>query len=249
VTEARAAAFATWEALQQAIDRELAQHDRHPAWPSGNAWMLEKSRMDQRHLAAMRRYLDEHPQSPDRQDAMLGELRREVEVASPWSTHWVTDLAARVRESARRYLEAFPDSEAAREARLYGAVATLRGVIDPAEEFEWESEPPPRLHCDGARAELGELARAAETDRWAADAAGFAALCEKSRAKIDAYLALPEPADAERTPFRGLRGEVRIEKMRLDGLPAFDVVDLEGERWTPGSLPGRVMLIDFWAPT
>lgn len=257
LASSQAPAFASWAALEQALGREREQHERYPAWPSVQAWLLEKIRLDQRYLAAMRRYADDHPDAADREDAMLGELRLRVEVASPWTPYWSIDQAAAVRESADRYLVAFADAAARNEARLYRAVAAMRGVLDPAEELDWESGDPPQPKCDDARVELDELARQAPSDKWAADALGFAALCAaqqeprnepEARARVDAYLALAELPRPDQTPFHGLRGEVRVEKMRLDGLPAFEVIDIKGARWTPSTLKGRVALIDFWAP-
>jgi hypothetical protein len=248
--------FATWANVEASFEKDRKEA-RKFQWAIDwtGARDIEEQLHYQRQIARVRRYLADHTDAADREQARLKEIRLRIAVAAPWQDFWAPTDAKAIEAAADRLVAEFPDGKYRSEAELHKAVAILRGVLP---ETGWE---PGRIEpyapdCARAIPLLEPLAATAEKDPRGEDAQGFLAYClwevkpretERALATAEAFLARDQDAP-EGTQYWGLTADVRKVRLLGGGLPPFEVKDLAGVTWTPASLAGRVTILQFWSP-
>ena len=251
-----APSFATWAKVEATFeeDRKAARKAQWAIDWTG-ARDIEEQLHYQRQIARVRRYLADHPDAAEREEARLKEIRLRIAVAAPWLDFWTPADAKAIEDAADRLVAEFPAGKYRSEAELHKAVAILRGVLP---ETGWE---PGRIEpyvpdCAAAIPILEPLAATAEKDPRGEDAQGFLAYClwegtprdaQRALATAEAFLAKDQDAP-EGTQYWGLTADVRKVRLLGGGLPPFEVKDLAGVTWTPASLAGRVTILQFWSP-
>ena len=253
---AAAPAFDSWDKVAESVREEnkrirQVEYRRDPTGENE----IEAHRLRQANFAKIRRYLADHPNAADREQAMLGEVVERVAIAEPWNDVWPVDEAAEIVEAAERFLGAYPDSGLRSTAELHKAVAVLRGVL-PVTGWDPERKDPYPLDCAHAAPMLETLATKAPADIRGIEGEGFLSVClwqaeprdaERALATAESFLA-HEEASEEHGTYYGLPADVRKVRLRAGSLPPFEAKDLAGNTWTPEAMKGRVSILQFWSP-
>ena len=247
--------FPTLQALKDHMAFEQLKADQQRV-ASQSERSIRDTVLKARRVGMLDRYLADHPTAPDVSEARLDVLRARVDRESWWTDVWPRDRAAEIVRVVDELLKDNPTFSHGSEARLYRALALMRGVLD--QPLDWWGDPsPPPPDCDAALADLDALAATAPEDRWGGRAIALKAIClgslktrdEEARSARAAWKALPEIPPTERVDADWrLNPRMRMLGLRLDGPPPFEATRLDGERVSLASLNGRTTLLEFWGP-
>lgn len=251
-----APAFDSWAKVSESVreENERIRRVEYRRDPTGEN-EIEAHRLRQVNFAKIRRYLSDHPDATDREQAMLGEVVDRVAIAEPWQIAWPMDEAAAIVEAADRFLVAYPNSASRSTAELHKAVALMRGVL-PVTGWDPERTDPYPPDCAHSMPMFEALAMQAPVDIRGIEGEGFLSVClweadprdvERALATAESFLAHEEASEEHGTYFM-LPADVRKVRLRAGSLPPFEVKDLAGVTWTPASLAGRVTILQFWSP-
>jgi len=245
----RADVFPDLDTLSRAQERANREFYEYAGY---EAYELRRARFAERWSAALTQLAGDKRNTPERERALIALVRLRVEEANALRLNWPQDSIDKVAASTSAYLDEFPDSENAAEARLARAVA---GVAAPYPD-DWytprSSRPQPR--CAESLPAFEELSATGAEDPWSLTALGFEALCldrinparrVEIRAAARAYLATE---DLSSTYDMMLRAELKVILWRIDGLPEFEAEGLDGNVVTLADFKGKVTLLDFWSP-
>lgn len=209
-----------------------------------------------RRLACLDRYVEEHEEAADGEQALLATIRAGVDLAGGLWGPCYRGLAGGIREHADRFLAQHAGSKHEAEIRTYRALAAMYGTFDRAHDF-WK-DPPRPPSCEAALPELEALAAGDPADPWTRRALAYQAVCLFERGADDpgpareasrTFLDLPEPQAEQRhsLDYR-VRSLVRALGFRLDGAPEFAARTVDGREVSLASFKGQLLLLDFWGP-
>jgi thiol-disulfide isomerase/thioredoxin len=247
----RALPFRSHRKLAAAFDARERRESRSSWRLSWNASAAaSRGRLDER-LAALRRYLAEHPDAADREAAAWDAVETLIEHRYPyglpdrWGDHGRQTLA-----EIDRFLEQYPASPHRGEARILRAFSAF-GIRPEGgtPEAPWRDEDVAKLDAalaavaeEHARTTAGGLATARRL--IVADKIATGEVTPQLR-ELRAVLA--ELYETDAAVAEVLRLEGRAAVIRVDGLGGFEGTDLDGRTWSNESFLGKVTLVDFWA--
>lgn len=247
--------FRTYANLKVSVDDDRTRAWKYRRYDRTGDGALRANEVDGHALAKIRRYLDEHPDAADREEAMRAEIELRLVRADPYWSEWGEGESRELADAARRYLAAFPNSEYREVARLHETVAVIRGVL-PDTGWELGRKEPYAPNCEPALPVLEQLSSDAKSDTVRAQALGFVSYCgwyetprreDLAKSAAARFLALDE-ASFEAFAYPRLPAEVRKIRLLSGDLPPFEIRDLADTTWTPKSLEGRVTILQFWSP-
>lgn len=218
---------------------------------SSAAFMEARYKLVDDRVAAVRRYLDEHPAAKDREPAAWDAVSAHANLGYAYAIRWRWGARGQqLIEEIDAFLKDHPGSPHRADALIYRAFA----VVNVRPEGGTEERPWTDDDLAALTASLGEIART-----FAGTTGGGTALAWQL-----VYTDLASPGEV--TPeMRAMRADLdttyandpkvrevltragRAVLVRMDGLDGFEGTDLAGRLWNAASFTGKVTLIDFWA--
>ena len=251
-----APAFSSFSELRDTFAREERVSEPDSDWASSE---VKRRQQRMRKIAALERYLAEHPEAEDRSDAALEALRAWRERTGHsllWPSVPARDLATQATAFEARY---GTRAELAREARFYGIAA--RACASASQDAGGMLAQPTATGCESSLAGLAAMAADAESGPWGTRAAALHAVCLEVVGK-----AVPEAFRAAQTRWRSaglhdaneplslrlldgaLQSGIVAASLRVLGAPNFTLTSSLGEPVSLHGLRGKVVLVDFWSP-
>jgi peroxiredoxin len=248
---AAAPAFKSYRKLAAAFDqrRDALANDR---WRMSRkaAGKAALALQDERE-AALHKYIDEHPDAKDREDAAWDAASRRSIFQFPFAlkTNW-GDAGTQGVEQLDAFLAGYPSTRHRAEALTLRAFA----VFHIREKSAPNDRPYRTEDLKTLSASLGEVARqfygstaGGTALAWRLIVADVAATggvtpeMREMRGQLETVYA--RDRDVQRLLDTAGRGVIS----RMDGFDGFDGTDLSGQRWNAARFAGKVTLVDYWA--
>ena len=251
-----AQSFKTLAMLQQAFDAE-EQSTRSELWKMTRVEREARdNEMVAKKIVALRRYINEHGQASDLQDAHVALIKSWKELAG-WSSIWRKDISENLIDTIDEFLGSYPDSSQKKEYEFYRIEAVLRGVAGPDEAcFDWEDAP--SLNYSEAIPLMDKFIADDDSGHWVARAIALKALClyeadpddlEAGKEAYEFYIQKPRIPDGEKISFDyEMDFSLRPYKYLIKGAPEIAGATLDGRSMSLSGLRGDVVLLDFWSP-
>ena len=246
-----APSFKSYRKLAAAFNRQRRDLDDDRWYLSIAQYADGTSTIREQRIAALHRYLAEHPKAGDRADAAWDAVGTRASTLYIYYLYrrW-GEFGTQVLDEIDHFLREFPGSPHCGQASLDRAFVAF-GVRPEGgtADHPWRDED--MLTLDRSLSEIsrkfagttaGGLALA-----WrlmlADDPAIHAGAPEMSAMKAQ----LDEQYGHDREVLKILWGYPGAARVLISGIADFDGTDLAGTRWTASTFKGKVTLIDFWA--
>lgn len=223
-----------------------------------NTWRLSQTAktegrfvLNDERIAAVRRYVQEHPGAKDADDAAWDAVSHRVALLFPYFLKPLWGAAGQqVIAELDAFVTDYPTSAHRGEALIYRAFAVFHvRAAGGSDNQPWTD--------DDLRALDASLGVVAQTYAGTTEG-GMALAWRLVIADIESVdLITPEMRLMREELARSYAGDRSVQQMlategraaivRVDGIAGFEGTSLDGTRWTPASLAGRVTLIEFWA--
>ncbi len=251
-----APSFDSLDALEKAFEEE-EKIELMKQWklPYKEQQIQERSRSAKK-IAALKRYIKDHPGADDLQKARLAEIKTWKKITG-WS-HWEKETAASLKETIDVYISEYPEAAEREEFEFNLIESELRGVITGREGCYEEDEPIP-LNCSKTLPMMDRfIAQEEISDPWITRAIGLKANClfemypdhpEMAKSSYESFVERPEIPDEQKKRIDWvLEIDLRRLKFLFNGAPNFTAETIEGETINLSDLKGKVVLLDFWSP-
>lgn len=243
---ADAEAFESAQALIDRFESITREFNERSILIPGMARQQRRYALLDEEIAAAGRYLQDKPEAEDRDQAALAAVRAANKYRQ-YDAQMEND-ASIVFDTAKRFLEGWPDSEHRPEVELVQAIATWKafGEDDQAETVQRRANEANGL-LEALEAGFGESPEATKAKIWRLNIAMELSDANVTPAITDLYgqvePALSEDEELQRYAWQ----EAPRAMFQINGEKLFDGVDLDGTRWNWETMKGKVVLIDFWA--
>lgn len=251
-----APSFDSLDALAKAFeDEEKTKLMKEWKLPYKELQIQERSRSAKK-IAALKRYIKDHPGADDLQDARLAEIKTWKKMTG-WS-HWEKETAAGLKEAIDVYINEFPEAAEREEFEFNLIESELRGVIAGKEGCHEEDDQIP-LNCNKTLPLLDRfIVQEEKTDPWITRAIGLKANClfemypdhpEMAKPSYESFVERPEIPDEQKKRIDwALEIDLRRLKFLFNGAPDFIAETIDGNKISLSDLKGKVVLLDFWSP-
>jgi hypothetical protein len=251
-----APSFSSLEVLEKAFDEEEG-NELLAEWklPYAEQRIQQQYRLAKR-IAVLRRYIRDHPEALDLQEARLAEIRTWKKMTE--LSHWQKETAEGLNKAIDDYITEYPEASEREEFEFDLIESDLRGVIEGKEGCSEEDEPVP-LNCKNTLPSMDQfIDQDDRSDPWITRALGLKANClfemypdhpEMAKESYESFVERPEIPDEEKKRIDWvLEIDLRRLKFLFNGAPDFTAETIDGKELELSDLKGKVVLLDFWSP-
>jgi thiol-disulfide isomerase/thioredoxin len=243
---AEAEAFDSAQAIIDVFDARVAELDSRMSLLGWRRYTEHHSTILDDKLGALERYLAEHADAPDREQAMLEALQTAVTYKEYWPS-WDGD-APLVVAKAERFLENFPESEDRPGVALQRATATWMAYGDDDKQATLAARAAAASELFASlEADHPDTDEARQAVAWQMEIALEVADGHVTAEVTELYDRIKHDLDEDEALAEYAWQHAGRAMFSIEGEGSFDGVDLDGKRWTWEAMRGQVVLIDFWS--